>query len=185
MNSLIKIVISGTMGAGKTSAIESISGIPPISTDVAISDEASLRPGKSTTTIAMDYGELELDDGQVLVIFGTPGQERYDFMCRILVKGSLGMLLLIDASASDPVRDLAYYLGLYGEHLENTPCVIGLTHVDLAPGFDSTKVYQTVADQGLTIPVISIDARDVSDITTAIELLLAQAEDLELSEEVA
>jgi signal recognition particle receptor subunit beta len=77
---MIKLVISGSMGAGKTSAIEAISGIPPIRTDVAISDEESLRPGKKTTTVAMDYGEFKLDEGQLLVIFGTPGQERYDYM---------------------------------------------------------------------------------------------------------
>jgi signal recognition particle receptor subunit beta len=185
MNSLIKLVISGTMGAGKTSAIEAISGIPPIRTDVAISDGESLRPGKTTTTVAMDYGELALDEDQVLVIFGTPGQERYDFMCKILVKGALGMLLLIDLSAEDPERDLTYYLSLYESQLHNTPCVIGLTHEDLVRNFNATRIYEIIKGFGLNLPVILLDARSVADVTTAIEILLAQAEEFEIREAVA
>jgi signal recognition particle receptor subunit beta len=101
------------------------------------------------------------------------------------VKGSLGLLLLIDLSGQNPAQDLSYYMSLYADQLENTPCVIGLTHADLAPGFNAEHFHGLVEARGFSLPIISIDARNVSDVTTALELLLAQAMELEYREAVA
>ena len=72
-----KLVFAGSMGAGKTTAIGAISEIPPVRTDVANSDLATF--AKATTTAAMDYGEVTLDGGDKLRLYGTPGQARFDF----------------------------------------------------------------------------------------------------------
>ncbi|WP_245391541.1 GTP-binding protein [Thioflexithrix psekupsensis] len=75
----IKIVFTGSMGAGKTTAIAAISEIPVINTDVRATDPTTLQR-KATTTVAMDYGELTLEDGQKLRLYGTPGQLRFEYM---------------------------------------------------------------------------------------------------------
>ena len=81
-----KILITGTMGAGKTTAIAAISEVPPIMTDVQNNDTSN---SKLTTTVGLDYGELSLDGGDKLRIYGTPGQERFAFMWKVLAKGAL------------------------------------------------------------------------------------------------
>jgi len=57
-----KIIFTGPVGAGKTTAIHSISDIPPVKTDAAASDMTKSR--KAATTVAMDYGVMNLTDGE-------------------------------------------------------------------------------------------------------------------------
>lgn len=71
-----KIIFTGPMGAGKTTAIAAISEIPPISTEVRCTDEAQAL--KETTTVAMDYGYFTLEDSSRIHLYGTPGQERFN-----------------------------------------------------------------------------------------------------------
>jgi hypothetical protein len=85
----VKLIIAGSVAAGKTTAISTISDVPPVRTDVAASDYVSKM--KSQTTVAMDYGECTLPDGKKLRLYGTPGQRRYDFMSKILCRGALGL----------------------------------------------------------------------------------------------
>ena len=92
----IKIVFTGPMGAGKTTAIAAISDTAPLSTDVRNEDRASF--DKDTTTAALDFGQIVLDDGQVVRLYGTPGQQRFAFMWEILGEGALGVVLLLDAA---------------------------------------------------------------------------------------
>jgi signal recognition particle receptor subunit beta len=84
-----KIIFTGPVGVGKTTAIQSISDVPPIKTDAAAGDMTKAR--KSETTVAMDYGIMHLDDGEKIHLYGTPGQERFDFMWDILSVGGLGL----------------------------------------------------------------------------------------------
>lgn len=172
MTDLIKLVIGGSMGAGKTSAIQTISGTPPVRTEAPITQDTLDNPDKTTTTVAMDYGELPLDDGRVLVIFGTPGQTRYDFMCRILAKGALGLLILIDHTARDPVGDLHYYMSLFGELVEETGCVVGITHVDLDPNVSIDPYVAALGERAAYVPVRPMDPRKEEDIVMALQLLL-------------
>jgi hypothetical protein len=95
-----KLIFTGTMGAGKTTAITSISEIPPVSTDVQRSEAGD--DAKLTTTAALDYGEVTLPRGDMLRLYGTPGQARFDFMWRILSEGALGVVVLVDNRRPDP-----------------------------------------------------------------------------------
>ena len=89
-----KIIFTGPVGAGKTTAIASISDIKPIATDEYASDMTKSR--KPQTTVAMDYGLIRLSDNERVHLYGTPGQERFDFMWDILTKGGIGLILLLD-----------------------------------------------------------------------------------------
>jgi signal recognition particle receptor subunit beta len=107
----LKIVFSGPMGAGKTQAIASLSDIPVVSTEVQNTDLDA--HSKILTTVGMDYGELALEGSTGIGLYGTPGQERFSFIWSILAQGALGVVILIDHSAADPVQDMARYLDTF------------------------------------------------------------------------
>lgn len=121
-----KIVFGGTMGAGKSSAIQILSDIPVVSTEAVNTDMAAHT--KALTTVGIDYGEIVLDDGATIGLYGTPGQERFNFMWSIVCKGAIGTVVLIDHSRADRLKDLAFYLEAFKAYGDNL--VIGITHLD-------------------------------------------------------
>ena len=168
----IKLIVTGSMGAGKTTVVSTISDIPPIRTDVPISSDKA-RGDKTTTTVALDYGSLTLDKERRLLIFGTPGQRRYDFMCKILARGALGVVILIDHACEDPVDDLRYYLDLFRDTIEDSTAVVGVTHTDEKPDAPLQPYYDLLAERDMPLPVFSIDARRHDHIIMMLEALLA------------
>ena len=88
-----KIVFTGSMGAGKTTAIGAVSETPPIVTDVTNTDASH---AKERTTVGLDFGQFTLDNGDRVRMFGTPGQSRFDFLWKILSKNAIGMIILAD-----------------------------------------------------------------------------------------
>lgn len=168
----IKLIITGNMGAGKTTLISSISDIPPVRTEVPISGEGA-RGDKTTTTVALDYGALTLGKDRKLLIFGTPGQRRYDFMCKILARGALGIVVLIDHASKEPADDLGYYLDLFRDTITEASAVIGITHVDEKPKLPMQPYYDVLEQRGLGLPVFSVDARKRTDTVMMLEALLA------------
>jgi signal recognition particle receptor subunit beta len=168
----IKLIVTGSMGAGKTTFVTAISDFPPVRTDVPITAD-QVRGDKTTTTVALDYGAMTLDDGRRLLIFGTPGQRRYDFMCRILARGALGVVILIDHAGDDPEGDLGYYVDLFRETIADTGAVVGVTHVDEKPGSSLHPYHEVLASRELVLPVFSIDARRQDHIVTVCEALIA------------
>lgn len=91
----LKILITGAYNAGKTEFIRSISEIDPVSTEKRISSYSG--EGKQETTVAMDFGRITIDEDLVLYLFGTPGQEQFDFMWELLSEGILGYIVLVDS----------------------------------------------------------------------------------------
>jgi len=102
------ILFLGTVGAGKTQAIRSVSDISMVDTDVAATDE--VRALKKTTTVAMDMGVIRLDDNDKVVVYGAPGQDRFDFMWEILWEQSKGLVLLLDHRRPEVLTDLGQYV---------------------------------------------------------------------------
>lgn len=98
----LKIVVVGGFGVGKTTLVRSVSEIRPLNTEAAMTDAGVAVdvpigvPGKTTTTVAFDFGRVTLDDEHVLYLFGTPGQERFWFLWDRLFAGSLGAVVLVD-----------------------------------------------------------------------------------------
>ena len=103
----VKFVVSGGFGAGKTTFVSSISEVPPLRTEAAMTSVArgvDSRKGadaKTTTTVAMDFGRLTVDESLVMYLFGTPGQERFGFMWDNITAGALGAVILVDTNRLD------------------------------------------------------------------------------------
>ncbi len=156
----VKIVVAGSVGSGKTTAIASLSDFAPITTDTRPSD--SITRKKSTTTVAMDYGEIRLAEHLKLFLYGTPGQKRFDFMSEMLCENAWGMLLLIDDTDPNPLEELAYYLQLFRPNLARLRLAIGITHCDDKAA--KTPVLYKYRDHlkqlGHDFPVQAVDARD-------------------------
>lgn len=87
-----KILVTGAFNAGKTTFIRSISEIDPVYTDKKMLESDEL------TTVAMDFGRITVDDDLSLYLFGTPGQDRFDFMWDILKEDIIGFILLVDST---------------------------------------------------------------------------------------
>jgi uncharacterized protein len=94
-----KVVVAGPVGVGKTTFVRSISTVRTVDTDAVISGESTVP--KRTTTVGIDFGRIAVDDDVLLYLFGTPGQERFDYMWEIASRGMLGFILLADASHPD------------------------------------------------------------------------------------
>lgn len=168
-----KILFTGAMGAGKTTAIAAVSEVPPVVTDVLNNDVSN---AKATTTVGLDYGLLTLEGGDRVRLFGTPGQARFDFLWRILVRNSLGLVILSDNSQADPLAHLEIYLQGFRDELASLPCVIGVgrTEAHGSPRLD--EYAEVLARHGLVLPVLAVDVRQRDDVLLLIDTLLAQVE---------
>lgn len=165
-----KIIFTGPVGAGKTTAINSISDVPPIKTDATASDMTKLR--KSSTTVAMDYGIMNLAGGEKIHLYGTPGQERFDFMWDILTTGGIGLVLMLDNTRADPFKDMKFFLDTFDKFITDTTVAIGVTQMDLS-GKPTIDDYNTnLQGLGLKPPVFAVDARVKSDVSLLIQALL-------------
>ena len=167
-----KIIFSGTVGAGKSTAIAALSDIPPVATEAVASDETGLI--KKTTTVAMDYGVLNLPGGEKVMLYGTPGQERFSFMWDILSEGGIGLVLLINNANPDPLADLQGYLQAFRDFISGTAVAIGVTHMDRAekPGLDAYR--KKLAELGHQPPpaIFRVDARSRDDVAMLVKALL-------------
>ncbi len=165
-----KIIFSGPVGAGKTTAIASISDVPPVSTDASASDMTKER--KAETTVAMDYGIMNLADGEKIHLYGTPGQERFDFMWDILTTGGIGLVLLLDNTRADPFQDMKFFLDSFRKFIDETNVAIGVTQMDLSDKPTIEDYHIQLQGLGLKPPVFSVDAREKNDVSLLVQSLL-------------
>jgi signal recognition particle receptor subunit beta len=166
----LKIIFAGSVGAGKSCSIQTVSDVPVVSTEENASDETKLR--KDLTTVAMDYGQMNLEDGTIIHLYGAPGQGRFDFMWEILAQGSLGVVLLIDDTSKAPMEELEAYLKAFSEQLNSRKLVIGITRSDLNAEHNIKAYREFVARHDRTTPVFSMDAREPDQVKTLIRALL-------------
>jgi uncharacterized protein len=176
----LKIVIAGGFGVGKTTMVQALSEIPPLVTEETLTtasvglDDISAVPGKATTTVAMDFGRISMDE-LVLYLFGTPGQDRFWFMWDELARGSVGAVVLVDLRRVDdcfPAIDFFESRAL--------PFVLAVNRfadaddVSDADDFPDDEVRDALALTNDT-PVVRIDARSDTSCTTALIALVEHA----------
>jgi uncharacterized protein len=168
-----KIVLTGPMGVGKTTAIAAISEIAPVKTDVQNNDSSN---AKATTTVGLDYGELTLDNGDKLRLYGTPGQERFAFMWDIMAQGALGIIIMVDATRPDPVADMVTYLTYFRNATQKSGCIIAVGRLEHASDTSLEAFSERLEQLNLVYPVVPMDARVPQDVSMALELLITQLE---------
>ncbi len=168
-----KILISGTMGAGKTTAIAAISETPPVKTEVKNTDTAV---DKATTTVGLDYGELTLDNGDKLRLFGTPGQLRFAHLWKVLAQGALGLVILVDNSRPDPLQDLSTYLAHFEGLIRDAACVVGVGRLDTHPAPDLDAYARHLEHHGVVCPLLPVDVRERGQVVMLLDVLLTQLE---------
>lgn len=129
----VKMVITGPFNSGKTEFIQSVSEIDVVATERKISSEAEKI--KDTTTVAMDFGRITVDQDLVLYLFGTPGQKRFDFMWEILSEGMLGFIVMVDSTRPETFREARSILETFRAYAP-TPYVVTANKQDLADAWD-------------------------------------------------
>ena len=165
-----KLIFTGPVGSGKTTAIQSMSDIPIISTNEDATDMTKDR--KPETTVAMDYGYISINKDEKIHLYGTPGQERFSFMWDILAKGALGLVLLLDNSRNNPQQDLKFYTQSYKDFIDKGELVIGVTHMDDSDKPHIQKYREWIDELSIDAPVFTVDARERNDISSLVQALL-------------
>ena len=170
------ILCAGPMGAGKTTAISTLSEIDVVSTEAVNSDRATV--DKATTTVALDYGEISVNESEKVRLYGIPGQRRFDFMWTILAERAEGVILLINADAETPVETAIEYVKEFYALYERGGIVIGLTRADLVPESLIAEYANAIADEmpDVMIPVFTVDARSQTEMTVLLMTLVANVE---------
>jgi small GTP-binding protein len=129
----VKMVVTGPFSSGKTQFIQTVSEIDVVATERKISSESERI--KETTTVAMDFGRITVDDDLVLYLFGTPGQKRFDFMWEILSEGMLGFVVMVDSSRPETFREARRILETFRAYAP-TPYVVAANKQDLPDAWD-------------------------------------------------
>ena len=167
-----KIVFAGTMGAGKSRAIKALSEIDVLSTEALNTDLESHE--KMLTTVGIDYGEITLDDGVKVGLYGTPGQERFEFIWAVICKGAIGTIVMIDHTAENPLIDLEQYVQAFQPFGNNI--VIAVTHIDRKPERTLSIYRDWLKARELNYPLFFVDARQQDDVLLLVETLIANVE---------
>lgn len=168
----LKLLFAGPVGAGKTTAIRSLSDHPPVETQVLTHPAALAR---DTTPAAMDYGQLLLGEGRSVGLYGPPGQRRFSFMWEILLEGALGVILLIDGSSPGASMDLVSYAQAFAKLAGTTPMVVGVGRI--APDDLMLDEWaRKLEARGIGAPVFAVDVRHRQDVLLLVETLLCLLE---------
>ncbi|MGW4029073.1 GTP-binding protein [Streptomyces sp. NPDC004838] len=155
----VKVVIVGGFGVGKTTLVGSVSEIRPLTTEETMTqagvgvDDIHGVERKTSTTVAMDFGRISINDELVLYLFGTPGQERFWFLWRGLFEGALGAVVLVDTRRLEVSFDV---IGRLEER--RVPFVVAINSFPDAPAYPVDEI-RGALDLPESVPIVDCDAR--------------------------
>jgi signal recognition particle receptor subunit beta len=165
-----KLLFIGSPGVGKTTAIRAVSDYPPVSTEVPSTEE------DRNTTVALDFGELTLEDGDVLRLYGVPGQDRFDFIWPLVAEGAMGLIVLVDVSLPEPMATLDMYLDNFADHVAELPTIVALTRTQPSGLPGQVECAEHLARRRLDLPVVAVDPRVRKDVLFLVSMVVAMIE---------
>jgi uncharacterized protein len=170
---ILRIVVSGAVGAGKSTFIRTISEIEVVDTDKKATDETAEL--KATTTVAMDFGRLTIGANQSLHLYGTPGQPRFDYMWDILIQKAHAFILLVDAHRPEHFRYSRKILSFMNRRVQ-IPYLVGLTHSDCQDAWEVEDVALALgmSDEDKHQPFIAINPTQRNSVAEALILLMEE-----------
>jgi uncharacterized protein len=168
---LMRLVITGAVGAGKSTFIRTVSEIEVVDTDRKPTDDTALM--KKSTTVAMDFGKFTFGSNMTLHLYGTPGQSRFDFMWDMLVTKAHAFVLLVAAHRPEEFRSARQIMAFIHQRV-NIPMLLGVTHTDCqgAWSIEDVGFAMGCSNQDSPFPVIAVDANDRESVIQALIALV-------------
>lgn len=164
---IMRMVVTGPVGAGKSTFIRSVSEIETVDTDRKATDETSLL--KQRTTVAFDFGRLQFNPDMALHLYGTPGQERFDFIWDMLIRKAHAYILLVAAHRPGEFRHARRVIS-YMDQRAQIPMIIGLTHMDCPGAWSEENIIAALGyyDHNTQPPAVLVNPNEMSSVANAI-----------------
>jgi len=175
------MVVTGPFNAGKTEFINSVSEIDIVATERKISSE--IEKIKESTTVAMDFGRITVDEDLVLYLFGTPGQKRFDFMWEILSEGMLGFIVMVDSTRPETFREARRILETFRAYAP-TPYVVAANKQDCEDAWEiqDMRIALRLDPAVRLVNCVATDKESVKSVL--LQLLFSILEEMDLQESV-